>query len=300
MTAEHVPFRDGAPPSPPPGAVASTPPAVNPPPNGHTTHNINMQPGHVAPSLEVQLASDPKYSEYLAWKASQEKGGTAPPAEEPKVDTEAPAPITDPKALLDMVDSAAQSDPVLAAQVNLLNSAVPGLDLQRAIGNALVYGNASLVDIAYIKEKAGDKAAHVETLAKSLVTYSLDAANRAVKSVYDVAGGEAQWASATAAFNKSAPQHLKVVVGELMNSGNANSIAAAAKTVVEFAKGSGAVPDVSGAIGINGAAAPASAQALSKNEFQAELRKLDPNSRDYLEVRENLFARRRMGQQLNK
>lgn len=301
--AEHVQTSGFNIPQPPPGAANSAPPAVAPPPTQHAIGLPGHTPGHVPPSLDVQLASDPRYADYVAWKKEQEAQGAKPAVEadpnaKPEED-QGNAPITDPAALLELVDNASQSDPVLAAQLSMLTRAAPKLDLQRAIGNALIYSDSKLVDIAYIKEIAGDASGDITVLAKSLVEYSLDAANKAVENVYSAAGGEKQWAAASAAFNKSAPQHLKVVVSNLMNSGDAANINAAAKTVVDFAKASGSVPNVSGNLVQTGAAAPAAAQALGKAAFQTELYKLDPNSSDYNARRNDLFARRQLGKQLN-
>lgn len=302
MTAEHVPFTGGVPPVPPGANVIqhsreSAPAAPRPPVVPIASHD--QVPGYVAPKPAAQDGVDPAELEaFRAWQASQKEApAEAPPEETPEpIENE---PITDPAALLELADAAAKHDPVLASQVNLLRAAVPEMDIQRAVGNALIYGDPNLVDLAYIKEVAGAKAEDATALAKAFVESCVVAAERAVANVIDTAGGKANWQAATAAFNKLAPAHMKTVVKTLMNSGDPESIKHATSTVVEFAKQSGAMPQP-GALVKSGAAAPATSSALSKEEFQAELRKLNPTSRNFNEARNELFQRRQLGKKLGK
>lgn len=303
-TAVHVPMSGGfgVPPIPA-GAIVTSHSRENQSSNGDPITSAGQTPGFVPPKpTDAPLVGDPDYAEYLAWKA--QKGQ---PAETPaeKADESAAAVeeeedndpgITDPKALLDLAEGAAVSDPVLRSQLNLLQRTFPTLDLSRAIGNALVYSDSKLVDAAYIKEVAGDAHADALEVAKSLVEYCVVAAEKAVEDIYAAAGSKGDWVKATAAFNAKAPQHLKTVVGTLMNSGDKAKIKAAAETVVEFAKASGLVPQP-GKLVQAGGAAPAGAQALSKAAFQELHSKLDPNSRTYMQDREELFARRQLGKQ---
>ena len=75
---------------------------------------------------------------------------------------------------------------------------------------------------------------------------------------------------------------------------------AGAKMVVEFSKNSGHLPSVNPLLNTGVAAPAAAAQALDKVGFQTELRKLNPQDRDYIAQREQLFARRQLGRQLGK
>lgn len=275
------------------------------PPSGAPIASPQMQPGFVAPeeSAGVPQVGDPGYDEYqefLAYKAEKAKGPAPAEKAADPADAEAPANTPVPaEELIGLVNEAANSNPLIASQIALLTSTAPSIDLNRAIGKALEYEDLALIDVAYIKEAGGANAAHVETVAKSLVQTCLAAAEEAVQGVYRAAGGEAQWNAAAAAFNKSAPEHLKAVVGPLVKSGDPKKIAAGVKFVLEFAQKEGHVATPAELVQ-GGQGAPASSQALSKAEFQTELRKLDPQSRTFIQDRQELFRRRSLGKQLGR
>lgn len=193
----------------------------------------------------------------------------------------------------------AAGDPVLSSLAQIFTQVGTGLDLERAIGAALTYGNPALVDINYINEKGGLAATQLATLAKAIVERVQTQTTAASASVYATAGGQEQWNTAAAVFDKQAPKHLKMVIANMLDSGNSESIKAAAQSVVDYVKQSGAV--VNPAQLINAGATNANAgQAMSKSEFQDAHAKLDPNGKNYLSERNALFARRQLGKQLGK
>lgn len=173
-----------------------------------------------------------------------------------------------------------------------------GLDLNRAIGNAIQHGNPALIDNAYIAEKGGASAAQLAVIAKSLVERVQHQSQAAVSAAHTAAGGADQWVAASTAFNASAPAHLKAVVGQMLESGNPGAVQSAAQMVVDFAKQGGLVPTNAGLIGSG--AGPNAAQALDKAAFQEALRKLDPNAKDYLKQRDDVFYRRQLGKNIGK
>lgn len=181
----------------------------------------------------------------------------------------------------------------------VMRTAGKGLDMDRVLGKALEHGSTDLIDVAYLKEKAGDTAEDLLAIARGIVEAVNAKAIEQEKAVFALAGSEANWHASVAAFNKSAAPELRAVIVQMFNSGNAASIEAAGKLVVQFAKGTGAVPSPA-ALVTNGGAAPAIGQALSKDEFQSELRKLNPQDRDYVARRGDLYARRQAGKQLGK
>jgi hypothetical protein len=170
--------------------------------------------------------------------------------------------------------------------------------VQRAIAKAVEYGDASLIDKAYIASVGGANAAHLTQLAASLVEHTGREGEAAVASAYAMAGGQANWHAAAAVFNQSAPAHMKAVIAQMADSGIRAQSDAAAKMVVEFAKGNGGLVQPAGLI--TGQAAPGAEAALSKDQFQDELQKLDRNSRTYEQERGVLFGRRKMGKDMGR
>lgn len=173
-----------------------------------------------------------------------------------------------------------------------------GLDVNRAIGKALEFGDASLIDEAYIKEAGGANAAYVAQVAKGLVEHAVREEQALATSVYSQAGGEANWRAALGAFEASAPGHLQTIVKALYDSKDRGNIDAATKTILDFAKQAGATITPAGIF--QGGAAGGSVQALDKAGFQAELNKLDKNARGYEQARAELFVRRHAGKQLGR
>lgn len=190
-------------------------------------------------------------------------------------------------------------DPILKSMATVLKTVGKDVDLDRAIGRAISEGRVDLIDVAYLREKGGANANDLVTIAQGLVQ-AVQAKGAAVtNSVHALAGGEAQWDAGVAAFNAQAPRELRMVVAQMLDSSKEDLIQAGAKLVVEFSKSSGAIPNVGASVATGASSLPA-AQALSKGEFQDELRKLNPQDRAFEEQRKALFARRSLGRQLNK
>lgn len=213
----------------------------------------------------------------------------------------APEPAAEPAVAdtLSGYDVNSIDDPIIKSMATVMQTVGKGIDLDRAIGKAIEDGRIDLIDIAYIREKGGANAQDLVTIATGLVN-AVAAKSAAVSSeVHTLAGGQANWDAGVAVFNQAAPQELRMVVAQMMDSGKEQLVKAGAKMVVEFSKASGKLPSIHPLLQ-SGASAPAAAQALDKVAFQAELRKLDPNSRDFGAQREQLFARRQLGRQLGK
>lgn len=188
------------------------------------------------------------------------------------------------------------NDPVLASFTQAFTAIAQGVDIQRAIGNALTHGNPALIDMAYLAEKGGAQAEQLKTIAKAIVDRVQSQTAEAASAVYDAAGGQEHWTAAAAAFSQSAPPHLKLVVKQLLESGNREGVKAGAQTVIDFVRQGGLVVVPGKQVQAGGGMA--AAQALSKEQFQTELFKLDKNSRTFEQDRATLFARRQAGKQL--
>lgn len=198
---------------------------------------------------------------------------------------------------LNTLDVSTLEDPILRSMATIMQTVGQGLDMDRVFGKALEHGDASLLDAAYLREKGGANAAQLQSIAEGIVQAVNAQAEAVTKEIHGMAGGASQWDASVAAFNKAAPPELRQVVTMMLDSEKRSQISAGAKLVVEYAKSSGIVPNVSALIQ-NGGAAASAAQALNKEGFQSELRKLNPNSREYQAQRESLFARRQQGRQL--
>lgn len=217
--------------------------------------------------------------------------GKTPEGKDPEPKPEGAAPQS-----LNALDPSTLEDPTLRSMAGAFKALGAGLDFDRVFANALDNNNAELLDIAYLKEKGGANADGLIDLAKSIVRLVEQKSEINTKAVYAKAGGEAQWAAATAAFNKGAPQAFKEAVAAMMNSGKDSAILQAAELVVQYAKTQGFVPSPAPLLNLGAPAAVG--QGLGKAEFQAELRKLDPQDRDYATKRETLFVRRQLGKQV--
>ena len=186
-------------------------------------------------------------------------------------------------------------DEVLDAMVQSVALAHPKLSLDRAVGEAVAYGDARFIDEAYIREVAGKDADRLIRIAKAAVSRVQETATQLKDAVFNTVGGEENWNTAVAAFNSAAPKELKSAVATMLDSGKTNQVKAAAQLVSQYAASGGFIR--SGAKGGTPAFGAASgSQGLSKAAFQTELGKLDRNARDFREKREDLFNRRTIGQ----
>ncbi len=257
----------------------------------------NLEPGFVAPAAPAPAPATPaqaapasnldaSIAQLLA--AIQAQAPAAPAAAE-----ESQGQV----GRLNSLDVAALEDPILRSMATVMQTVGQGLDMDRALGNAISRGDVALIDKAYLREKGGANADQLITIAEGIVQAVEAQAAAVTQEVHTLAGGEAGWNTAVAAFNKAAPEALRKVVATMLDSENKSQIKAGAQLVVEYAKSSGMVPQNQGLIQ-NGGSAVSAAQALSKEDFQTALRTLNPNDRQYQNQRQELFARRAQGKQL--
>lgn len=296
----------------PPGVPPAGPPALTPQQRnssepialpGQTPGYVPQQPAAL-PATPAQAAQAPAGTPDLTNVVAllQQALGTQAPAAAPAAAT--PAGQEDrPDWLKTSVadfDISTIDDPIIRSMATVLQTAGKDIDLDRAISKALKYGDAGLVDVAYLTEKGGANAAQLVTIAQGLVQSVTAQSDAIMSEVYSTTGGEAGWDASVASFNTSAPQALRTTVAAMLDSTNKAQIKAGAQIIAEFGRAGGHIPQ-QGAPLLNAAAgSSASAQGLDKRGFQAELRKLDVNSPDYNEQRENLFSRREIGRRLGK
>lgn len=261
----------------------TAPAAVNLPP-------VQQQPGWVPPvpaqpavppaaPIVTPEAQTPGQAELAAALAKLAKQPTAP------------EPVTAPD--LNTYDVQSIEDPTVRSLAGAFVLVGDGLDFNRAIGAALARGDVDLIDKAYIKEKGGARAQQLIDLGASIVNAVQQQAERVENEVYAIGGGKDNWAVATAAFNASAPEELRGIVARMLDGGNTKDIHAAAKLIVSYAQQSGVAPERGSRY--QPVHAGAGASGLNKQDFQAEVRKLDPNGPSYTQQYNALVQRRTIG-----
>lgn len=270
-----------------------TAPPAGSPPNGNT---INIPPPQVnAPAPDAAAAAPAPAGLDAAIAAMTAAIQSITPAAPAAQAASAPAA----ESSLNGYDVNSIDDPIIKSMATVMQTVGKGVDMDRAIGKAIEDGRTDLIDVAYLREVGGANAQDLITIATGLVNAVAAKSASVSNEVHALAGGQANWDAGVAVFNQAAPSELRLVVAQMLDSGKEQLIKAGAKMVVEFSKNSGKLPTVNPLLQ-SGASAPAAAQALDKVAFQTELRKLDPNSRDFQSQREQLFARRQLGRQLGK
>lgn len=260
-----------------------------------------QEPGFTPPT---PASADKDYAAFKAWQAAQ----AAPVVPTPAATVVPPAAPAKTAGFEGMggdaayaaTKQAAQNDPHLMSVFSMFELVAPDVDLARAVGTALDRGDATLIDVKYLMEKGGDKAAKLVEVAKGLVSHVTAQVEALTAGVYAKAGGETQWAAQTAVFNDKAPKYLKEFVAASFDSANPQRISAAAEAVLEFVKGTGAVPVAPQGHVRAGGGAPNAALGLSKAEYQSERLKLDRRARDFPDRERELNARRAIGKAAGK
>lgn len=236
-------------------------------------------PEHTAPVQETQApapAVDPALAEILNVPAQRQ------PAQQ------APAPA----AVQPSAPSQAGSDPVIDALSGVITSA--GLDYERALGRALEEQDPSLIDYRYIDEVGGEAAAQLRKAAEAIVAQQAQKVAQLEAAVYAQYGGQAQWEAALQFYANSVSEpELEYVCG-MLESLDPVLVDRAAKFILQFVKLNGGVYSPANPLQPGGATGPG-AGALSKEQFKAEVRKLDPRARDYNQKYQELHERRKAG-----
>lgn len=269
----------------------------NTPPGGPAASaTANADPAQNQTQAQTQTPAAPASGDLSAAIAALTAAlGAQKPAEAAAPTGAAVSPVVSGEGL-NSYDVAGIDDPTIRSMATVLQYAAKDLDLDRAIGRALADGRSDLIDLAYIREKGGAAADQIINIAKGVVEAVAAKSASITSSVHALAGDENGWNAGVAVFNQGAPQELRLVVAQMLDSGKEDLIKAGAKIVVEFSKNSGYLPNAKP--GVIAAAGTPTAQALSKGDFQAELQKLNPQDRQFNEKRAELFTRRALGRKL--
>lgn len=295
MTAQHVPVPNGnLPPPAPPGAVQHSR-EQTPPPAPFTAPQHPSVP-ETPPGVPVNQAAPPATPVNAQLTPESAKLLAQALAEIPKAPQAPKAPEQVPQGGLNDLDVGKLDDPHLQALGKVFLQTAPGVDLERALGRAIADGDASLVDVNYLREKYGAQAEAIIQLAGNIVNAAASYGDRIASEINAEAGGEANWQTAVAALNANAPEYLRKAAANLINSKSSKDIMDGARLVLSFARDGGYLNNPINPVH-GRAAAAAALPPLDKATFQAELAKLDRNAPNYAEAQNAIFYRRQLGKQ---
>ena len=155
----------------------------------------------------------------------------------------------------------------LTAELNISHD-----KFDEAIADALKYGDANLIKLDALGQISPEQQARAKALAQAVVQHTQAEVARVTQEVHSIAGGAEQWNQAVGAFNANAPQHLQGYAGYLAENGQA---AEAAKMVLEFVRGNGLINHATQPAVYGSAGHAQVGQALSRDEYVAEIAKLE-------------------------
>lgn len=253
---------------------------------------------------QEQIEATPAASaeEKAAWSnpmLSRNAGGKEEPAPvEPEEEVKAEAPklpseLQQRASAMDVLGDLAK-DPQFAPVALYLDEQLNAgkIDADRAFSKAIEYGDAGLIDAAYLKDALGDKAESVLKMAQSLFVAAEAKANAVVEQVYTQFGGKANVDQAVKFMNEKAPQEMRAAMAALLDSGQQQNIAYAVKQIVEFAGKAGAVRQLAGAMPLG---TPSAQRGLSQDAYREAIGKLPWNADD--REFQKLADLRRLGKQ---
>lgn len=220
---------------------------------------------------------------------------TANPVTVPNPGSEPPKPTAPPKSIGGY--AVKDADPVVSAMLDTMGLAAPELDLERAFGTALQYGDPNLVDEAYIKEAVPKGASKITAIARQLVDTVNQRAEQLQNQVYALVGGEKQWGAAVDVFNKNAAPAIKKVVADMLDSRSPDQIMAGAQLVQQFSSQSGLAAQVKPSPFQGSVPTANSAPGMGYTEFKDQLNKLDRRAIGYEDQIAELMRQRAMGMQ---
>jgi hypothetical protein len=264
------------------------------------TNEFGTVPVQGLPSAELnQQGKEPTLAEIL--DAIQKKH-PAPTVADPAVPTapnvQTPAEAaTDPLKADDKINTGNKALDVAVSSF-IRSTGASDSDLERATKNALEYGDAALIDDAFLKERFKDRWEEAKQIAEAVVEQTGVERQKLVDAVYATAGDKAKWDASLAVYKQHAQPGLQKAIQMMFDSGDAVSVKEAAALVVDFAKNSGVIPSATGRV-VAGTG-PADAGGLSLSDFQSAMRQLNPSARSYNQDYSKLIELRRIGKQLGK
>ena len=256
-----------------------------------------IQSGLPDPGLNKQGA-EPTLADILAAIQVKHPVPTGDAAVPPVPNAQVPA--ADPVDPLKVDDKINTGNKALDVAVNsfIRSTGASDGDLERATKNALAYGDVSLIDEAFLKERFKDRWEEAKQIAEAVVEQTGVERQKLVDSVYATAGDKAQWDASLAVYKQHAAPGLQKAIQMMFDSGDSVSVKEAAALVVDFAKNSGVIPAAGGRV-VAGAGT-VDAGGISAAQLQAAVGKLNQSSRTYHADYAKLIEMRRVGRSLGK
>lgn len=250
------------------------------------------------PSPELnQQGKEPTLAEILEAIQKKHPAPDGAPAVPPAPNAQTPAESTDPLKPSDQINTGNKALDVAVGSFIRSTGASDG-DLERATKLALEYGDTSMIDEAFLKERFKDRWEEAKQIAEAVVEQTGVERQKLVDAVYATAGNKESWDASLAVYKQHAQPGLQKAIQMMFDSGDAVSVKEAAALVVDFAKNSGVLPAVSGRV--TAGAGTADASGLSAADFQAAIGKLNQSSRSYTQDYKQLIEMRRIGKSLGK
>lgn len=177
-----------------------------------------------------------------------------------------------------------------------------GVDLVQAFGPAYESGNTDFINHAYLQSVAPELADVLAQQASALIHHEKQASQATVQSVYQMAGGQEQWGQAAKQFNEGAPEEVKHVIRNLLDSNDKANLQYAVNAVLQYAQGTGQVPYQQGSrVSPNQTQGTSFSQPMTKSAFQEAERALAAQhthgSREYNEQFQYLVQQRQQAMQ---
>lgn len=168
---------------------------------------------------------------------------------------------------LNTLDVESLGDEYISAQVSLLKSYLPDLDMNKALGKALEFGDKNLIDGFYIREVAGERAPEVIRHLESLYDNASNRTEELANEIIQLAGGQERWQKAVNAFNAKAGAGVQRIVRELLSSYNQKDYIEAAQVVLNYASTDGAVNQPANLVTPQNAPPSEEDKPLTKSEY---------------------------------
>jgi len=252
-----------------------------PPHNAMLSRFSQQQPPQDAPQPPTQHLQEPP----------QEPAPKEPEKPAPKAKQNT-APVAD--IIGDLAD-----DPYAKPSVTYIENmcSTSDVDLGRAFNKAVEYGDASLIDEAYLRDQLGENADAVIQQATSLFEYSAHKAKESLTNIYQTVGngdaksGEALLKQSAEYFNKAGDPAEKAEIEYLLDSGNKDLMARAAQRIVQFAQQGGMTYQP----GQQPLGNPSSAKGLSRQEYVEKISAQNLSPEQYQELRKLREIGRKQG-----
>lgn len=172
-------------------------------------------------------------------------------------------------------------------------------DVAKAMELAYATGDAEKIDVAFLRERYGDKADQAIALVQAVFEADVSAKDNLLKDVYSTAGGEEQFKRCVDLFKQGAKPALQAVVRNMLDSGDTEAVKQAASLIAEYGKESGAFVEKQGGR-LNAQSGVVAGQGLSRDEFNAARQQLNPMSRSYRQDFDKLIQLRQLGKAAGK